>query len=55
LRDAQKNPQNRADLLQGSGQFKEPCLKVKDEQGGVQWLYESTAINQYLHQRFGSI
>lgn len=54
LRDAQKNQQNRAELLQGGGYVKVPCLQISDEQGKVQWLYESTAINQYLHQRFGS-
>jgi glutaredoxin len=54
LRDAQKNPQHRAELLQGGGQIKVPCLQIKDEQGNEQWLYESTAINQYLHQRFGA-
>jgi glutaredoxin len=53
LRDAQKNQQNRAELLQGGGYVKVPCLRIKDDQGKVQWLYESTAINQYLHQRFG--
>jgi glutathione S-transferase len=52
LRDAQKNQQNRAALLQGGGFVKVPCLKITDENGNVQWLYESTAINQYLHQRF---
>lgn len=52
LRDAQKNPQHRAALLQGGGQIKVPCLKIIDEQGKVQWLYESTAINEYLHKRF---
>jgi glutaredoxin len=52
LRDAQKNQQNREALLQGGGQIKVPCLKITDEHGNVQWLYESTAINQYLHQRF---
>lgn len=55
LRDAQKNAQNRAELLQGGGQIKVPCLKISDGQGNVQWLYESAAINEYLHQRFGSI
>jgi glutaredoxin len=55
LRDAQKNQQNRAALLQGGGEVKVPCLQIKDEQGNVQWLYESTAINQYLHQRFASV
>ena len=55
LRDAQKNQENRAALLQGGGQIKVPCLQIKDEQGNVQWLYESTAIIQYLHQRFGAV
>ena len=55
MRDAQKNPQHRADLLQGGGQIKVPCLQIKDEQGNVQWLYESSEINQYLHQRFAAI
>lgn len=55
LRDAQKNPQHRAELLQGGGQIKVPCLQITDEQGNKQWLYESTEINQYLHHRFGSI
>jgi len=52
LRDAQKNPQHRAELLQGGGAIKVPCLQISDEQGNVQWMYESAEINQYLHQRF---
>ena len=55
LRDAQKNQQNRAALLQGGGQVKVPCLQIKDEHGNYQWLYESTQIKQYLHQRFASV
>jgi glutathione S-transferase len=55
MRDAQKNPQHRADLLQGGGQIKVPCLQIKDEQGNVQWLYESSEINRYLHQRFAAV
>ena len=54
LRDAQKNPQHRAELLQGGGAIKVPCLQIRDEQGNVQWMYESSVINQYLHQRFAS-
>jgi glutaredoxin len=54
LRDAQKNPQHRAALLQGGGQVKVPCLRIADENGSVQWLYESAEINRYLHQRFGA-
>jgi glutaredoxin len=55
LRDAQKNVQNRADLLHGGGQIKVPCLQIRDEHGNVQWLYESGAIIQYLHQRFAAV
>ncbi len=55
LLDAQKNSQHRAELLRGGGQIKVPCLQIRDEQGNVQWMYESAEINRYLHQRFASI
>lgn len=52
LRDAQKDQKNHAALLQGGGQIKVPCLKITDEQGNSQWMYESSEITQYLHGRF---
>jgi len=52
LRDAQKDQQNREALLQGGGQIKVPCLKITDEQGNSQWMYESADIIQYLQERF---
>ncbi|WP_413439322.1 glutaredoxin family protein [Sulfuriferula sp. GW1] len=52
LLDAQKLPQHREALLQGGGRIKVPCLKITDEQGNSQWMYESSAIIQYLHGRF---
>ena len=52
LRDAQKNPQHRAALLQGSGEIKVPCLKITDEQGNSQWMQESGKIIAYLQKRF---
>jgi glutaredoxin len=52
LRDARKDQQNRAALLQGGGQIKVPCLKITDEQGNSQWMYESADIIRYLHERF---
>ncbi len=55
LLDAQKNPQHRAELLQGGGQIKVPCLQIRDEQDNVQWMYESAEINRYLHQRFAVV
>ncbi len=52
LLDAQKQPQHREALLQGGGRIKVPCLKITDEQGNSQWMYESSAIIQYLQTRF---
>lgn len=51
-RDAQHDSQNRADLLQGGGQIKVPCLRVTDGQGKSHWIYESAVIIQYLQQHF---
>ncbi len=52
LRDAQHDVQHRTALLQGGGQIKVPCLKITNEAGQSQWLYESGAIIHYLRQRF---
>lgn len=53
-RDAQNDAKNRADLVQGCGRPKVPCLKITDTSGKVQWLNDSGAIIAYLHQRFAS-
>jgi glutaredoxin len=55
LRDAQYQPKHRAALAQGGGKIQTPCLKIQDKQGNVQWMYESTAIIQYLQQQFGPL
>jgi len=52
LRDAQNDPKHRADLLQGAGKVQTPCLQIDDEQGNIQWMYESNDIVKYLQQRF---
>ena len=52
LRDAQYDPQHREALLQGGGQIKTPCLRITDEQGNSQWMYESDDIIRYLRQCF---
>lgn len=52
LCDAREDEQQRAALLQGGGQIKVPCLKITDEQGNSQWMYESSDIIQYLRKRF---
>ena len=52
LRDAQHDPQHRADLLQGGGKIQTPCLQIADGHGNSRWMYESDDIIRYLRQRF---
>ncbi|WP_417544212.1 glutaredoxin family protein [Marinobacter sp.] len=54
-RDAQHNATHRAELEQGGGNVKVPCLWIKNEDGSVQWMYESSHINAWLDQRFGKV
>lgn len=51
-RDAQHNATHRAELQQGSGATKVPCLKITDASGQSQWLTDSKAIVAYLRARF---
>ena len=51
-RDAQYDEKNRADLLNGTGLTKVPCLKIVDQSGHVQWLNGSKEIISYLEGRF---
>lgn len=51
-RDAQHDAARRAELLQGSGATKVPCLKITDGNGQSQWLSDSDAIVAYLRGRF---
>ncbi|MBO1256282.1 glutathione S-transferase N-terminal domain-containing protein [Alteromonas sp. 5E99-2] len=41
----------RAELLEGGGRVKTPCLRIEKE-GNVEWLYESSDIIHYLQERF---
>ncbi len=50
LRDINKDPENRADLEQGGGRVKVPCLRIEQD-GDVQWMYESSDIIEYLQGR----
>ncbi len=51
-RDAQHHAAHRAELLQGSGATRVPCLKITDAAGQSQWLTDSKAIVAYLRARF---
>lgn len=52
LRDAQHDQSHRNDLQNGGGKIQTPCLKITDDQGKADWLYESGDIIKYLQQRF---
>lgn len=48
--DAKVSP-NKDELIEQGGKQQVPCLRI-EENGQVQWLYESKAIISYLDQRF---
>ena len=49
--DASKGSPHREELLEGGGKIQTPCLRIENE-GGVEWLYESSKIIEYLRKRF---
>lgn len=51
-RDASRGSPHREVLETQGGQVKTPCLRI-EENGETQWLYESSDIIAFLHQRFG--
>ena len=52
LRDAQHNETHRAELSEQGGRVKVPCLRITQERGNAQWMYESDDIIHYLRARF---
>lgn len=51
-RDALNDPAARAELEEGGGQIKVPCLRITDDNGKHTWMYESDDIIAYLQGRF---
>jgi len=51
-RDARNDPKWNQELIEQGGKYQVPCLKIVQQDGSVQWLYESTEINQYLDKQF---
>ena len=47
-RDIQINPKYRSELIQKGGSPQVPCLRIENDKGQVQWLYESADIIKYL-------
>ncbi|WP_189445149.1 glutaredoxin family protein [Salinicola rhizosphaerae] len=54
LRDTQREPKHRQDLMAGGGRTMVPCLRIEKDDGTAEWMYESADINRYLERRFGS-
>lgn len=50
--DAQHPGKHREDLLEGGGEIKVPCLRIKEDTGTERWLYESGKIIEYLRNQF---
>ena len=53
-RDARNDPQWNQELIDDGGKYQVPCLKITASDGSVNWLYESTEINQYLDEKFAA-
>lgn len=51
-RDAQHDTASRAQLLEGGGKVKVPCLRICNDNDKVQWVYESRDIIRYLQENF---
>lgn len=49
LRDVNKTPQFRSELIREGGKSQVPCLRIEHE-GKVRWLYESYDIVEYLRR-----
>jgi len=52
--DAQPEGSDREALRQDGGLAKVPCLRITDDAGNSQWLYDSDKIVAYLRGRFSA-
>jgi glutaredoxin len=53
LRDAQNDPRWEQELIEQGGKRQVPCLRITNEDGRVEWMYESKDIMHYLEQNYG--
>lgn len=51
-RDSKLEGPYRSELIREGGKAKVPCLRITDDQGKHEWMYESSAIIAYLQKRF---
>lgn len=53
-RDVKRSEAAKEQLLSGGGNLKVPCLRIEGEEGGVEWMYESADIINYLNSTFAT-
>ncbi|GLS90603.1 glutaredoxin [Psychromonas marina] len=46
-----KNEQNKQQLASLGGKVQVPCLRIEEGEN-ITWMYESSAISEYLNKRF---
>ena len=51
-RDILRNEDYFEELRAGGGRTRVPCLRIRDDHGAVEWLYESADIIAYLRAHF---
>lgn len=54
LRDIHVDRAHHQRLITEGGSGTVPCLYIETDDGGVQWLYESSDISSYLEGRFAA-
>tara|TARA_R110002096_G_scaffold96608_4_gene215558 strand:- start:8096 stop:8434 length:339 start_codon:yes stop_codon:yes gene_type:complete len=52
LRNIHADPGHHETLMREGGSGMVPCLRIENDNGGVEWLYESADIIAYLQRRF---
>ena len=52
LRDAKNNQDIKSELVTEGGRHKVPCLRIENNDGSINWLYESSEIVSFLTEKF---
>jgi glutaredoxin len=52
--DVNRSPEHEAELIQGGGKRKVPCLRISRPEEAEQWVYQSSDIITYLEQAVGT-
>ena len=52
MKDVGVDSNAQAELMAGGKKDQVPCLRITSPSGAVEWMYESSAIVEYLEKRF---